>query len=112
MKLIEKLLDDRFVALEKYPLPDPFRGHQTRFVKRGQVSRHRGLRHATTRVDLPRANAIRERELLLAEVGFGLLEPRENLASDRVGQGLVNGVDIHENGCRNTQNRDVPKYIS
>jgi hypothetical protein len=112
MKLIEKLLDDCFVALEKYPLPDPFRRHQTRFVKRGQVSRDRGLGHTATRVDLTRAHATRERKLLFAEVRFRLLEPRENLASDRVGQSLVNGVDIHENGYRNKQNRDLPKYIS
>jgi hypothetical protein len=67
MKLIEKLLDDCFVALEKYPLPDPFRRHETRFVKRGQVSRNRGLGHAATRVDLPRAHAIHERELLFVK---------------------------------------------
>jgi hypothetical protein len=101
MKLIEKLLDDRFVALEKYPLPDPFRRHETRFVKRGQVSRDRGLGHAATRVDLTRAHAIHERELLLGKVDLGLLEPHENLAADRIGQGLVNSVDIHgKNGFK------------
>ena len=96
MKLIEKRLNDRFVAPEKYPLPNPLGGHQTRFVKRAQVSRHCGLRHIAARVDLTSAYAIHERKLLLREVDLWLLEPRENLAAHRIGQGLVNGVDIHE----------------
>jgi len=98
VKLFEKRFDCRFVAFEEYPLSYSPRSNQARFVKRGKVSRDRGLRHIAARVDLSGAHAIRERKVLFAEIRLGLLQPDENFASDGVRQGFVNSVDIHENG--------------
>jgi hypothetical protein len=97
MKLIEERFDRRFVALEEYPLAHPLRRHQLSLVKRGKVSRHGRLGHVATGVDLPGAYAILERMFLPGEIHRWFLQPGENFSPDRIGQGFVNGVDIHEN---------------
>ncbi len=97
VQLFEKSVDQRVVTLEKYPLADAFRTHQPCFVKRGKVSRDRGLRHIAARVDLPCANPVLQRQFLFAKKCPGFVEPREYPAAHRIGQGLVNGVDIHWN---------------
>src|SRR6185437_15945138 len=91
----EKRLNDGFVSLEKAPLADLLHRHEPRALQRGEVSRHRRLRQAAARVDLPDAYAAIERQLLLGKVGTGLLEPRENLAPHGIGQCLMDGVDIY-----------------
>src|SRR5579872_918243 len=92
--VLEKGLNDCLVAFEKHPLTDPLRRNETGALQRGKVRRHGGLRQAAVRVDLARAHAVIERELLVGEMRIWLAQPAENLPPYRVGKRFVNRVDI------------------
>src|SRR5690606_30298478 len=86
---------DRFlVALEEDPLTDTARRDQAGRLQRRQVRGHRRLRQPAALVDLAATDAEIERMLLLGEINLGIFQPAENLAPDRVGQRLVDGIDI------------------
>ena len=92
--VLEKGLNDGLVAFEKHPLPNPLRRNETGALQRGEVRRHGGLRQAAVRVDLARAHAMIERELLVGEMRIRLAQPAENLPPYGVGKRFVNRVDI------------------
>jgi hypothetical protein len=94
--VFEERLNDGLVAFEKHPLTDPLRRDEPRALQGGEVRRHGGLRQAAARVDLARAHAVVERQLLIGEMHARLAQPAENLPADRVGQRFVDRVEI---GC-------------
>src|SRR5471032_997499 len=80
--MVEKRLDDSFVALEKDPLTDPFRRDQTRALQRREMSRHGGLRQTAACVDLSSAYAVIQRQFLIGEMRVRLPQPAKNLPAD------------------------------
>lgn len=92
--MFEERLDDGLVALEKDPLTDPLRRDEPRALQGREVRRHGGLREAAARVDLARAHAVIERQILIGEMRVRFPQPAKNLPADRVGKGFVNRVDI------------------
>src|SRR6202022_4342185 len=95
LHLLEKRLNDLFVALEEHPLADTLRAHEPRALQRREMRRDGRLRQAAAGVDPAGADAVVERQLLVREMRARLLEPRENLAAYRVGERLVDCVDVY-----------------
>src|SRR5450830_906199 len=93
--MLQKSLDGGFIALEEAPLPYFFGGNQVRLLQGGQVSRDGRLRQFQAPVDQAGTNADIKRIVLRTEMLRWIFQPLQYLPPYRIGQRLVDGVNVH-----------------
>src|SRR5690606_21708365 len=97
---LEKGLDGGLVAFEEVPLADLVAADQARALQGRQVGRYGGLRGPAALVDHAGAHPALQGVLLVGKVPLGLLEPVEDIAAQRMGQGLEDVVEVGVHGWK------------
>lgn len=108
----EKGLDGFLVAPEEMPLADLAAAHQACALQGRQMRRDGGLRKSGALVDLPGADAVFQRILLIRKVALRVLQPAQDVAAQRMGEGLDDVVERIGHGLFIFEYRDGANYIS